>query len=327
MTPFIRNYILLYCIGGAAAVGFLLIRSLTENFTAIRSWNRISGVVFSTLEPARITPSNDLDRANYEDAIVVAVDHSYGLHTRELTPLYQDPANPKRLKTAGLLQMWLFPATMLGLLLVLSAVASGAIWLANGHRIWGPEQGPSQWMFTKPPGPLPGNIVLRSPSLYWKLAVFWSLFGVAMAIAPLFNFKDEGNTINHMGNVFYCLVGIAFAMSGWCVAVRDVSLEVSANDYGIRMSSITGWRDVPWEMIHGVENQTLLTRIPFGSRLPHVTDPGSTLSATAFTDARGKTLISFGIDVGAGEPRAKLFQLCKERTGVSLRSTEKPFSF
>lgn len=325
MAPLVRNYILLYCLAGCAVIGWLTVRSLTSNFTALHSWIRLEGRVSSYTRPVRIIPSTD-ERVGFEQALLVAVDHTFGLKdSGKVVALFQDPNDPKHLKTAGFLQMWLFPAWMMGLILALLGAAALTIWLGNGHRLWGPEYGRSQWMYTPAPGPLPGGIVLHSPPSYWKIAVGWSL--LAIVLTALGWRREDGEDFNLMGDISSTLLCAAFVMTAWGVAYRDVTLELSADASGVRISSVSGWRDVPWEMVHGLENQSIFMSYYNGVRLRQLPDPGAKLNVYAFTDADGRTLISFGRDLVPDEAKARLFQLCKDRTGASVKKVDRPIDF
>src|ERR1035438_3980236 len=88
---------------------------------------------------------------------------------------------------------------------------------------------PSQWVFTKSPGPLPGGISLHSPPNQWKIILVWSLLGVALAVIPLF--AKRAHLLKRIGGV---LLGSAFALALWTFALHAKTLEVSANGVGLR---------------------------------------------------------------------------------------------
>ena len=78
--------------------------------------------------------------------------------------------------------------------------------------------------------------------------------GLAMAIPAML---AKGG--NQPARFFYIMLGAAFAMALWLFAWHTKTLEISANGQGVRMTSVLGWRDVPWEMIRSVEDQQIFT--------------------------------------------------------------------
>jgi hypothetical protein len=221
-------------------------------------------------------------------------------------------------------QMWLFPAAMTGWILTLTLIVAGAIWLGRGDGHSGPPSAAGRWMHSRAPGPLADGVVLRSPSSYWKIALCWSLLGIPAVLAPWI-VKESGNRITHIS---LALLGSAYVLGVWGVAWRDVSMELSANAQGIRMSSLTGWRDVPWEMVHGLENQSIFRtyQSPFLGMM-ELPFPGTALNVYAFTDANDRTLISFGRELVPNEAMAQLFKLCKAHTGHDLTNRDVPIVF
>lgn len=327
MPPLVRNCILLYALTGISVIGWLTIRAVAFNFTAMRSWHRIEGWVTYTGFPVRIFPSKDWDvvvEADHSSIPIVAVDHNLFLPTNKTVALFQDPNDPNHLKTAGFVQMWLFPAAMTGWILTLTLIAAGAIWLGQGDGHSGQSSAAGQWMHSRSPGSLPDGVVLRSPPSYWNIALCWSLLGIPAVLAPWI-VKESGNRITHIS---LALAGSAYVLGVWGVAWRDVSLELSANAQGIRMSSLTGWRDVPWEMVHGVENQSIFRtyQTPFLGMM-ELPFPGAALNVYAFTDANDRTLISFGRELVPNEGMAQLFKLCKTYTGHDLTNRDVPTVF
>ena len=184
------------------------------------------------------------------------VDHTWGLRLFKTVPLLVDPADPSRIKPAGFLQMWLAPAQMSGLILLLLATALIAASVGTGQSVANTEagQGHAKWMFTKSLGPLGDGISLHSPTRQWKIVVGWSMLGVAMVVIVAL-----GKSGNPAARLAYITLGAAFAMALWIFAWHTRSMEITANGQGIRMTSVLGWRDVPCEMIRSVEDQNIFT--------------------------------------------------------------------
>jgi hypothetical protein len=170
----------------------------------------------------------------------------------------------------------------------------------------------SQWMFTASPGPLPTGIALHSPVRQWKIVLGWSLLGVAMAVIPIF--AKGGNPLSRTGII---ALGSAFSLALWGLAWHTKTLEITANDQAIRMTSVLGWREVPWSAVHGLEDQDIFTTYYNGqTRMWELPFPGSSVRVFAFTGQRGRTLMTFSPELEPKESVSRLFQLCAARTGV-----------
>ncbi len=130
------------------------------------------------------------------------------------------------------------------------------------------------------------------------------------------------------GRLFGTMLGSAFAISLWIFAWHTKSLQVSANAQRLRMTSVLGWRDVPWEMVGSVELQEIFTTYYNGNlRMWELPFPGSTVRVIAFNDSRGKTLLSFSPELEPKDAIKHLFELCSQRTGCTLqhRTITTPF--
>jgi hypothetical protein len=361
MHPLLRPLIFVAALAGAGAVGWLAFHAIAQNMTALRSWRRTEGWVRSWGDNSvRVFPSTDRDAmlqaesivqwtkyatvefpskdeeavflaqkkerevaatAEYEKAFPeVAITTKLGIPADNPVPLLIDPANPAHVKIAGLLQMWAFSASMLGWMLPLIAVGLLALRLGTGGEPVDPDHAPSHWMFTPAPVPLAGGVILRSPPSYWKIALCWSMLGVVLAVSPRIFGYDESLIITVSGTI----TGAAFAFSLWIMAWRDATLTLSANDHGVRLISITGWKDVPWESIRGLELQRTYETYYRGRGMWELPSPGSVLTSYVFTDSNGRTLLHFGLDLIPDEGRVKLFELCKAHTGATLRTVDKP---
>ncbi len=245
-----------------------------------------------------------------------AVEHHWGLRFGGKAPIFVDPADPSHIKTAGVLQMWLFPAAMSGLIVLFLASALIVARLGTGQSVAQADAGQAQgrWMFSQSPGPLGGGIILHAPTRHWKAVLFWSLLGVAMAIGRM---MSGGNQI---GRYFLSTVGAVFALYLWGFAWHTKTMEITANDQGIRMTSVLGWRDVPWALVRGVEDQTIFTTYyNGGTRMWELASAGSTVRGFAFNDQGGRTLMFFSPEVEPQPELDRLFHLCEARTGMHLQ--------
>jgi hypothetical protein len=307
MNPMIRLSVIVAALTGV----FLIVRTawpaIAANLQAMRSWIRTVGEVRAMNGDIEFELGRepDLYRAT------AAVDHNWGLRLFKQAPLFVDPADRSRIKPAGLLQMWLSPFGMSVFVLLLLATVWVAARAGAGQT---PAQSQGQWMFTASPAPLTDAVILHSPTRQWKTVLVWSLLGVAMASIPLLG--KRGNPVSRIG---YITLGSAFALALWGLAWHTHSLEVSANNQGIRMTSVLGWRDVPWQTVRSVEDQDIFTTYYNGRmRMWELPFPGSTIRVLAFNDGRDRTLISFSPELEPRESLARLFDLCTQRTGLKL---------
>jgi hypothetical protein len=312
MNPMIRIAAVAAALAGAVLIARMTWRAVAANLTVMRSWTRTEGEVRAMNGAVEF----ELGREPDEYRALAAVDHTWGLSLFKRAPLFVDPNDPKRIKTAGFLQMWLTPAGMSGFVLLLLSIAFIAARAGTGNpaRV-AEQQAHGQWMFTESPGPLSGGVSLRSPDKRWKAALFWSILGIAMASVGLF--VKGGNPLSRIG---YTTLGTAFTLALWGLAWHTKSMEISANHQGIRMTSVLGWRDVPWSMIRSVEDQHIFTTYYNGTmHMWEMPFPGSTVRVFAFNDANGHTLMSFSPELEPHDALKRVFELCTEQTGSKLR--------
>jgi len=316
MNPIVRILLVVAALAGAWMVGRAMWPAVASNFLAMKSWTRTEGEVRAMNGAIEF----ELGREPSSYRAFANVDHTWGLRLFKTVPLFVDPADPSRIKPAGLFQMWLAPAEMSGLILLLLATAFTAALLGTGQGVAPAEAGSghARWMFTPSGGPLDNGIngiTLYSPNRQWKIVVGWSMLGVAMAIVVML-----GKGGNQPARFAYITLGAAFAMALWVFAWHTKTMEISANGQGIRMTSVLGWRDVPWEMIRGVEDQTIFTTYYNSNmRMWELPFPGSTARIYSFNDQQGRTLMSFSPELEPKESLKQLFDLCAQRTGSKLQ--------
>ena len=316
MNPIIRVWIVVAAMAGIWLVGRAVWPLVAANLTASRSWARTQGEVRAMNGAIEFEIGSE--PSSYR--AFAQVDHTWGLSLFHKAPLFLDPADATRVKPAGFLQMWLAPAEMAGLLILLLAAGLFAAQLGTSS---GAGQPHGQWVFSTPPGALSEAISLHSPERQWKIVLGWSLLGVAMALMVAL-----GSGGNRPGRLAYILLGSAFAMALWVYSWHTKTLEVSANAQGLRMTSVLGWREVPWDMVGGVESQEIFTTYYNGNmRMWELPFPGSTAHILAFNDKQGRTLLSFSPELEPKDGLKRLFELCAQRTGSTLRQRSIPLPF
>ena len=312
MNPIIRISAIVGALAGAWLIGRAMWPGVTNNFAALKSWTRTEG------EVRAMNGAIEFELGHEPSAYraFANVDHTWGMRLFKKVPLFVDPADPLRVKPAGFLQMWLAPAQMSGLMVLLLTTALTAALVGTGQGVSQSGSGQqAQWLFTESPGPLGGAINVHSPTRQWKIVLGWSILGVAMAIIPML-----GKGSNLVARSSYITLGAAFAFCLWVFAWHTKTMEVSANGQGIRMTSVLGWRDVPWEMIRAVEDQSIFTTYYNGNtRMWELPFPGSTVRVYAFNDQQGRTLMSFSPELEPGDGVRQLFELCTQRTGSKLQ--------
>lgn len=314
MNPTIRFGLILAALAGAAMIGRAAWPAVESNLTALKFWTRTDGEVTNLAGPVEF----ELGREPSKYKASVDVDHMWGLRIFERAPLLVDPSDATRIRPAGFLQMWLSPAGMGGLILLLLAVAAAVARVDTAPpQFNGAEpQSNAQWMFSEAPAPLGGGIFLHSPKRQWKIVLGWSTLGLAMAILPLLG--TGGDLLSRYST---SLVGAAFTLTLWIYAWHTKTLEITASSQGIRVTSVLGWRDVPWRMVKSVEHQTIFTTYYNGNmRMWELPFPGSSVNVYSFNDERGRTLLSFSPEVEPKPEVDKLFDLCTQKTGLLVKS-------
>jgi hypothetical protein len=312
MNPVIRIVVVMGALAGACLVARAAWPALQSNLTALRSWRRTVGEVRAMSDKIEFEIGREPDSSR----AFAVVDHTWGLQLFHKAPLFLDPADPARVKPAGFLQMWLTPAGMSAFFVLFLAIAWVGANYGTGQDDILVAGAPTQarWIFSQSPGPLPSAVTLHAPPRQWKIILGWSLLGVAMAVFSIF--AKGGNPLSRVG---YITLGTAYALALWAFAWHTSSLEVSANDRGIRMTSVLGWREVPWNRIRSVEDQDIFTTYYNGKmKMWELPFPGNTIRVLAFTDERGFPLMTLSPELQPADSLHRLFALCTEQTGLKL---------
>ncbi len=319
MSPLLRAAITAVAAGGVCLFGWLALRTVAENITAIRSWHLVAGRIDSQegrtgwlWAPdgayALAYPTVDRDMNDRELRVKAPVLTDLGLgNFSDAFPLYIDPADPKRAKAAGFFQLWTFPVVMS--LWALLFLAIGLI----GWKVGGGGAAPA---------PFEGGIALRNPPGYWKAALLWSLLGVALFGLALHPEGGFSRTKAISGAVVGALFAVSLGVSAW----RHTTWSLTANDSGVRVISITGWKEVAWGEVKGFERQSIFTTYLQGIS-PSIPARGAALDVYALTDRNGHTLMHFALDAGPSDMRNGLFRLCEAKTGVMVKRKDVPIRY
>ncbi len=314
MNPIIRIAVVIAAVSGACLIARVAWPVVAGNLAALKSWNRTEGEVRSTNGAIEFEIGREPD--SYR--AFATVDHTWGLSLFKKAPLLVDPADPARIKPAGFLQLWLSTAEMSVFVLLLLMVAAIGARFGTAQPAAQMPGGPpeSRWMFSPSPGPASESIVvLRSPARHWKACIVWSLLGVAMVVLTVLG--KGGNPVSRVG---YITLGSAFTLFVWGCAWQAQSLEISANNRVVRMTSVLGWRDLPWSMVRTVEDQDIFTTYFNGKlRMWELPFPGSTIRVLALNGDENRTLMSFSPDLEPRDSMKRWFDLCAGRTGLRLQ--------
>ena len=281
-----------------AVPAWLAGRVISENRAIARSWTPSEGMV--TGMAADDWVEIELQGSDGARAQVPIV-HKLGLSFQKRVPIYVDPANPTRVRTAGLLQMWLWPAGLVFVAVLLFAGAGAAARL-----------GPKPPLFTPASG-----IVVQRPVSEWKAPLYWSLLGVAcLAIAV---FSRAGTQVERLG---LGALGLFFLLAMWALALDNMTMLVSVGADGLRRASAFGWRDVRWDEIGSVAEENSI----FGrheNRLLYKTDnsfPGRNVTTIVFRDKSGRSILRMSPDMQPEKSMSQLLDTCARKTGLSLES-------
>jgi hypothetical protein len=299
MYPSVRIALVLLLVALALSVAALAGPTVSRNLTIRRSWRRTQATVFGMAadDSVEVALGGQAD----DPRINVPVDHKVGLSFLKSVPVYVNPADPSQMTMGGLLQMWLWPAGLAGVALLLLGCA-GAV--ASATHLGG-------WMFTPAPAPLVAAIRVVRPASEWRAPLVWSLLGVAAIACSIW--IRGGTRIQHFG---LAGVGLVFVVLMWSLALDNATTEISADPGALRKTTAFGWRQVAWDQVGAVEERTMV----FGRGKSLLRDgkdysfPGNESTALVFADVGGRTLISASAKMEPRESMRQLLDLCASRT-------------
>jgi len=305
----VRVAILLLLTVATTVSGWFAATEISTRIAVLRTWQRSEGRLYTLASPN--TVEIEFGRDTDERRVVAAtVDHVLFLAGTERVTAYTDPSDPKRVRIGGLLQWWLWPAT-LALTAVVFCVVLGVTFSFVRSRDAGNAMATGKWSFASPPAEEPTQIVMHAPPSEAKWPLFWSVLGFAAFCC--------GVLITSMGpfqRLWSISAGGLFIMVTFMLSLYNYTLRISADSLGLRVTSALGWRDVPWKLVKGVELREVSPAVPYsinGKLLPF---PGRTTRSYVFTGAGGNTLFRMSIHMQPPEDRRRFFELCRERTGL-----------
>ena len=297
MNPAARIALISVAILLAAIPAWLAGTRVAANL-AVSSWQRAEGVV--TISAADDSVEIELPGEPAATRVTVPVDHHLGLPFLKRVPVRIDPADSRRVRTAGLLQMWAWPAALAlaaGVLLAFAAVVARA----------GPP----------PPPPLTTDIRVYRPASEWKVPLFWSLLGAALLVSALLT--HEGSEVQR---TLAGGAGTLFLLLMWGLAVDNKTTEISADANVLRRTSAFGWREVRWDEVASVTRERTVFGRPERLLRAGTTDffPGREVTTVVFRGRSGRALIRMSPAMQPPHSARDLLNLCAERTGLHLES-------
>jgi hypothetical protein len=307
----IRAVIVLLALALAAVPVWMAGRIVAGNLHVLSSWKRTQGVVVAMAADDYV----EIEAGGEPDSprVKVPIVHKLGLSFLGKTPIYTDPADPQRVCTGGLLQMWLWPAGLGFAAAVLLVGAGGAARVGRGTAA-SPADSQGRWMFSAVPPPLQTDIRLYRPASEWKAPLWWSLLGAALLACGLFM---RGGEIPRIG----CgAAGLLFLLLMWTLALETKTTEVSGDASGMRKTTAFGWCQIRWDQLGSVNTETTI----FGRRSYTLREkssssfPGRQVTTVVFADRNGRKLLSMSPAMQPSGAMRRLLDTCAERTGLHM---------
>jgi len=307
MQTRVRSALVLLALALAAIASGFAWSATVENRARLRSWTpteaRVSGIGDNYVE---VEIGTDPDIRH----VAIWPDHHLGLWLFRKVPILVDPADPGRARAAGLLQLWLMPATqalLAGLLLACARVAAG-----EGRTAGGTGYGAGHWMFTAPPPPVESELRVHRPASEWKAPLGWSMLGVALAACEVF-----GSAELPIVRLLEGSLGGLFVLFAWGLSLQNRSIEVTADAHGVRETSAFGWRDLGWEEIASVEVREVAPAYYRAfSRRSEMPFPGRTTRSLVFAGPNGRALMRLSVAMQPSDTMRRLMDFCTARTGL-----------
>lgn len=290
-----RIALVLAALGLAATPLWLAYRIVSDNLAVMSSWRRSEGEV-------RSLAADDCVELEVADARVNApIAHKLGLSFLKQIPIYIDPGDSSRVRTGGLLQMWLWPAGLILAVVMFVGASVGAAVVRQG-------------MFSPPPPQLETEIRVHLPSSEWKAPLFWSLLGAAaLAIGVL------SRSAGHIQRMSLSYVGVLFMLAMWVLAADTKTTEISADRHVLRKTSALGWREIRWEQVGSVaQEHTIFGRGQSILRTRDRSFPARDVTTIVFRSRSGRRLLSMSPNMQPEKLMVRLLDTCAERTGLRL---------
>ena len=301
----------LVVIAAAAALvsGCFALQAVNANLVALRGWQRTEGMLRGAA--ARDALAVEIGSEPDTRRVTARVEHQMGLPSTGVVTVYLDPADPGRARIGGILQMWLWPATVALLCGLACLGLAGSLTVGRGALV---EDGASRgrWRFSPPKPAEAGEIVVHPPKSEGQAPLFWSLLGVTAFACGAF-----APAVSPFQRLAPLLLGLTFTLATWGLALHNRTLRISAGEKGLRASSALGWREVRWEQIRSVElrETTSTSRRAFDikEKLPF---PGNTARSIVFADGYGFALLRMSDEMQPRDEVRRLLELCEARTGL-----------
>jgi hypothetical protein len=307
----IRWALVLVAIALAALPAWMASRVVTGNLAVLSSWKRAQGVVVAMASSDYV--EIELGKEPDTSRVKAPTDHQLGLSFLKTVPIYVDPSDPQRVRTGGLLQLWLWPAGLALAAAVLLIVAATAASIGRGTAA-DLDAATGRWMFSPAPPPIETDIRVYRPASEWKVPLGWSVLGAAMLACGVF--MRSANPISRM---VCASVGMLFLLLMWAMSIDNKTTEVSADRNGLLKNSAFGWCRIRWEQVGSVEQQhTIFGRSASRLRQRDTSFPGRDVTMVVFADKSGRQLVTLSPGMEPTKNMRRLLDACAERTGLRL---------
>jgi hypothetical protein len=298
----VRLTLVLVAAAAMLVSGWFAYAAVSANVATLGHWRRLEGTVVGIGSPDYIEV--ELGRDPDTRRVRAAGEHTLGLGFLRRVTVYEDPADPGRHRAGGVLQLWLWPATLAALAAVFCLATFAAF--STGR---GPARG--GWNLSPPPAFAPSRIVIARPASETRAPLFWSLLGVVA-----FGCGILASGMSPFSRLWALLAGGLFMLGTWTLALHNRTYRVSADSAGLRAASVLAWREVRWEPVKSVEcREVYPTNYRFsGKTMPF---PGRTTKSIVFAGANGRSLLRMSTRMQPRDDVRRLFELCAERTGLT----------
>ena len=299
----------------AFGFAFVAVRAVMGNLPVLNSWTRVEGTVMglSYNDRVEVELGTPLDSRR---VYAMTPEHQLGLSFLSKVVVYADPSSarpgPQRFRAGGVLQFWLWPATLAGVAFLL---VWGAMFLWRAGRVEEEHASAGQWMFNASPAPMATSIRLHAPASHGKASLFWSLFGVCGLAWVVY--YPGGTPFQRFWPGCLCGFLVVFTL---VLALESLTMEISADDAGVRKTTALGWNFVPWEAVKRFELQRTLpvrrSSQPGFFLEEKLTFPGRATEGYAFMGANGFSLMRISVEMEPASAMDELFDMCARKTGL-----------
>lgn len=258
------------------------------------------------------------------EKVWVAMNNSYNVRLFRDVDVYIHPTDPAQSRLGGFFQLWFGPVILVLVAIVFLAGAAAILMAPQPGLIAGPLPqewvGRWAWFGSLPRADVPADIVLGCPSYFWIAGLLLALVPGLLIVLPVMLNREA---MWHE-RLVWGTAGVVVTLFFVGAAVHFATYEVSASGRGVRERSLFGWREVPWESVQRVEDETVREQKynpTLRRRQTGLTKPW--LRSLVLVGEGDRQMMSIGVQL---EPKAKwqeLKDLAARKTGLKPEPTER----